>query len=95
MVISVAAWATLGVVTGLIAGTLLDRQGQGNLRAIALGIAGAVGGGLISYYFGAAPSIGLTVHSTVVAAVGSVVVLAGYYSVSSPDRTGQPPGSPR
>jgi uncharacterized membrane protein YeaQ/YmgE (transglycosylase-associated protein family) len=91
MVLSVAAWATLGVVTGLIAGTLLDRRRQGHLRAIALGIAGAVGSGLMSSFFGAAPSLGLTVHSAVVALVGSIVVLAGYYSVSSPDRTGQPP----
>jgi uncharacterized membrane protein YeaQ/YmgE (transglycosylase-associated protein family) len=95
MVLSVAAWATLGAVTGCIAGALLDRRGQGPLRAIALGIAGALGGGLVSCQFGAAPPIGLTVRSTVVAIVGSIVVLAGYYSVSRPDRTGPPPACPR
>jgi uncharacterized membrane protein YeaQ/YmgE (transglycosylase-associated protein family) len=91
MVISVAAWATLGVVTGIIAGALLDRRGQGPLRAIALGVTGALGGGLMSCYFGAASAVGLTAHNIVVAVVGSIVVLAGYYSVSNPDRTGAPP----
>jgi uncharacterized membrane protein YeaQ/YmgE (transglycosylase-associated protein family) len=91
MVMSVAAWATLGVVTGFLVGVLLDRHGQGPIRAIALGIVGALGGGLMSCYFGAVPAIGLTVQSSVVAVVGSIVVLAGYYSVSSPDRTPQPP----
>jgi uncharacterized membrane protein YeaQ/YmgE (transglycosylase-associated protein family) len=91
MVISVAAWATLGVVAGFIAGALLDRRGQGLLRAVALGVAGALVGGLMSCHFDAAAAVGLTVRSTVVAMVGSIVALAGYYSVSSPDRTRQPP----
>ncbi len=91
MVLSVATWVALGLVTGCIAGTLLRQRGQGHLRAVALGVAGAVGGGTMSQYFGAAQAVSLTVHSVVVAVVGSIVVLAGYYSVSSPDQPDQPP----
>ena len=92
MLTIVAAWATLGAVAGLIAGTLLNQRGQAYFRSVALGIMGAMAGGAMSRYFGAAPVTGLSVPSTIVALVGSIVVLASYYSVSSPGPTDQPPG---
>jgi uncharacterized membrane protein YeaQ/YmgE (transglycosylase-associated protein family) len=61
------------------------------MRAAALGVTGAIVGGGMSRYFGAASGTLLSIQGAVVAVVGSIVVLAGYYSVSSPDRTDAPP----
>ncbi len=49
---------------------------------IVLGIVGAVVGGFLFTFFGAAPVTGLNIYSMVVAVVGAIVVLALYHAIS-------------
>ena len=47
-----------------------------------LGIIGAVVGGFLFTFFGAAPVTGLNIYSMIVAVVGAVVVLFIYHAIA-------------
>ena len=78
---SIIGWLLLGLIAGFIASKLVNRSGEGVLLDIGLGIVGAVVGGFLFTFFGAAPVTGLNVYSLVVAVVGAVVVLFLYHAV--------------
>jgi uncharacterized membrane protein YeaQ/YmgE (transglycosylase-associated protein family) len=72
---SVLAWIILGLLAGFIGSKLVNNSGSGLLIDILLGIVGAVIGGYLFNFFGAAGVTGFNAYSLLVAVVGSIVVL--------------------
>ena len=79
---SVLGWILLGLIAGFIGGKIVNREGQGFLLDIVLGIVGAVIGGFLFTALGATGVTGFNLWSMFVAVVGAVVVLWGYHAIS-------------
>lgn len=79
---SIIAWIVLGLIAGFIGSKIVNSTGQGVLMDIVLGIVGAVVGGFIFNFFGAAGVTGVNIYSLVVAVVGAVVVLWIYHAMT-------------
>mgnify|MGYP001554286336 CR=1 FL=1 len=79
---SVIAWIILGLIAGFIGSKIVNKSGQGFLLDVALGVIGAVVGGIIFSFFGAGGVTGVNLYSLIVAVVGSVVVLWVYHQVA-------------
>ena len=79
---SIISWIILGLIAGFIASKIVNKQGQGLWLDIALGIVGAIVGGILFSFFGATGITGLNIWSMIVAIVGSVVVLWIYHLIS-------------
>jgi uncharacterized membrane protein YeaQ/YmgE (transglycosylase-associated protein family) len=75
------AWIVLGLLAGFIGSKLVNKQGEGLILDILLGIVGAVVGGWLFRTFGASGVTGLNLYSLVVAVVGAVAVLVAYHAV--------------
>ncbi len=69
-------WIILGGVAGWLAFRLLGREGQGCLTNVAVGVAGAVVGGILFSALGGVGVTGFNLWSLGVALVGSVIFLA-------------------
>jgi uncharacterized membrane protein YeaQ/YmgE (transglycosylase-associated protein family) len=80
---SVIAWLVPGLMAGLIAGTLVNRTGEGVVIAIILGIVGAVAGGFLFSVADGASIASFNIYSVIVAFIGAIVMLVFYYAVSS------------
>ncbi|HEY2533202.1 MAG TPA: GlsB/YeaQ/YmgE family stress response membrane protein [Xanthobacteraceae bacterium] len=74
----IISWIILGLIAGFIGSKIVDRGGQGFWLNMALGIIGAVVGGLLFNLFGATGVTGLNIYSMIVAIVGAIVVLLLY-----------------
>ncbi len=77
-------WAIVGLIGGSLAGRLYtwDKQGLGRVRNLALGLAGAVIGGLLFRIFGILPDldrISISLRDVVAAVVGAFLVLASLW----------------
>jgi uncharacterized membrane protein YeaQ/YmgE (transglycosylase-associated protein family) len=75
------AWIVLGLLAGFIGSKLVNKQGEGLIVDILLGIVGAVVGGWLFNRFGAAGVTGLNLYSLLVSVVGAVVILVLYHAV--------------
>ena len=62
---SVIAWIILGLIAGFIGSKIVNKSGQGFLLDVALGVIGAVVGGVIFNFFGAAGVSGLNIYSLI------------------------------
>jgi uncharacterized membrane protein YeaQ/YmgE (transglycosylase-associated protein family) len=82
MLMSVLGWLILGLIAGFIGSKIVNRGGQGFFLDIALGIVGAIVGGLIFSAFGAEGITGLNIYSMIVAVLGSIVVLVAYHAIA-------------
>jgi uncharacterized membrane protein YeaQ/YmgE (transglycosylase-associated protein family) len=78
---SILAWLILGLVAGFIGSKIVNKQGEGLILDIVLGIVGAIAGGYLFNVFGAQGVTGLNLYSLLVAVVGSVVLLLAYHAV--------------
>lgn len=78
---SILAWIALGLVAGFIGSKLINRTGEGFFLDIVLGVVGAVVGGWVFHFFGAAGVTGLNLYSLLVAVAGSVIVLVVYHAI--------------
>lgn len=78
---SFLAWIVLGLLAGFIGSKIVNKQGEGLILDILLGIAGALLGGWLFTTFGASPVTGLNLYSLLVAVLGSVVILFLYHVV--------------
>jgi uncharacterized membrane protein YeaQ/YmgE (transglycosylase-associated protein family) len=83
---SILAWIVLGLVSGFIASKLVNRNGEGFLMDIVLGVGGAVVGGFLFHLIGEVGVTGLNLWSLFVSVVGAVVVLVIYHAVTGADR---------
>jgi uncharacterized membrane protein YeaQ/YmgE (transglycosylase-associated protein family) len=79
---SIIGWIILGLIAGFIASKLVNHQGEGITLDIVLGIVGAIVGGWLFSFFGAAGVTGFNLYSMVVAVIGAVVVLVIYHAVA-------------
>lgn len=79
---SIIGWVVLGLIAGFIASKIVNKQGEGLLVDIVLGIVGAVVGGFLFNQFGAAGVTGFNIYSMLVAVIGAVVVLIIYHAVT-------------
>ena len=78
---SIIAWIVLGLIAGFIASKIVNRQGEGLILDIVLGVVGAVVGGFLFNQFGAAGVTGLNIYSVFVAVVGAVILLVLYHAI--------------
>jgi uncharacterized membrane protein YeaQ/YmgE (transglycosylase-associated protein family) len=79
---SVLGWIVLGLIAGFIGSRIVNREGQGFLLDIVLGIVGAVIGGFLFSALGATGITGFNLYSMFVAVVGAIVVLWCYHALS-------------
>jgi uncharacterized membrane protein YeaQ/YmgE (transglycosylase-associated protein family) len=79
--VSFLAWIVLGLLAGFIGSKIVNKQGEGFLVDILLGIVGAVVGGWLFNTFGASGVTGLNLYSLLVAVIGSVVLLVVYHAI--------------
>jgi len=78
---SVLGWIVLGLIAGFIGSKIVNREGQGFLLDIVLGIVGAVIGGFLFSALGATGITGFNLYSMFVAVVGAIVVLWCYHAL--------------
>ena len=83
---SIIAWLILGLIAGFIASKVVNKSGEGLLVDIVLGIVGAIIGGYIFNFFGAAGVTGLNIYSMIVAVIGAIVVLVIYHAIAGRSR---------
>ena len=79
---SIIGWIVLGLIAGFVASRIVNREGEGLVLDIVLGILGAIVGGWIFAFFGGEGVNGLNLYSMFVAVVGAVIVLVIYHTVS-------------
>ena len=80
---SIVGWIVLGLIAGFIASKIVNKQGEGLILDIVLGVIGAVVGGYLFSIFGAKGVDGVNIYSMFVAVVGAVVVLIIYHAITS------------
>ena len=78
---SFLAWVVLGLLAGFIGSKIVNKEGEGMLLDIVLGVVGALVGGWLFNTFGAAGVTGLNLYSLLVAVIGSVVLLVLYHAI--------------
>src|SRR4029077_3737288 len=78
---SFLAWIVLGLLAGFIGSKIVNKQGEGMMLDILLGIVGALVGGWLFNTFGASGITGLNLYSLLVAVVGSIVFLVVYHAL--------------
>ena len=78
---SFITWVVLGLIAGFIASKIVNKQGEGLLLDIVLGVVGAVVGGWLFALLGASGVSGVNVYSLLVAVVGAIVVLFVYHAI--------------
>ena len=76
------AWLVMGLIAGFIASKLVNKQGEGMLMDIVLGIVGAVVGGFIANALGFTGITGFDLYSILVSVVGAVIVLVVYHAMT-------------
>jgi len=79
---SIIGWIVLGLIAGFIASKIVNKEGQGLIIDIVLGVVGAVIGGFLFNQFGAAGVTGFNIYSMFVAVVGAVVLLVVYHLIT-------------
>jgi uncharacterized membrane protein YeaQ/YmgE (transglycosylase-associated protein family) len=79
---TILAWIVLGLLSGFIASTVVNRQGEGAFIDILLGIVGAVVGGFVFNAVGSVGVTGFNVWSLFVSVIGAVLVLIAYHAVA-------------
>jgi len=78
---SFLVWIVLGLISGFIASKVVNKQGEGWIGDIVLGIIGAVVGGWLFGLLGARGVSGLNLYSVLVSVIGAVVVLFAYHAI--------------
>ena len=79
---SIIGWIVLGLISGFMASKIVNKEGEGLILDIVLGIVGAIVGGYLFSLFGAQGVSGVNLYSMFVAVVGAIVVLVIYHSLS-------------
>ncbi len=78
---SIIAWLVLGLIAGFIASRIVNKQGEGLLLNIVLGVVGAEVGGWLFRLFGMSGVTGLNLYSLLVATLGAVILLFIYHQL--------------
>ena len=78
---SIIGWIILGLIAGFIASKIVNKEGQGFILDIVLGVVGAIVCGWLFGVIGHAGITGFNLYSMFVAVIGSVVVLVVYHAI--------------
>ena len=78
---TIIARIILGLVAGFIASKIVNKQGDGVIVDIVLGVVGSIVGGWLFNTFGLAGVSGLNLYSLLVAVLGAVAVLVVYHTL--------------
>jgi uncharacterized membrane protein YeaQ/YmgE (transglycosylase-associated protein family) len=78
---SIIGWIILGVIAGFIASKIVNKQGEGLIGDLVLGVIGAVVGGFLFERFGIGGVDGLNLYSLVVSVIGAIIVLLIYHMI--------------
>lgn len=78
---SILAWIVLGLIAGFIGSKIVNKQGEGMILDIILGVVGAVVGGWLFGMFGGSGVTGLNLYSLLVAVIGAIVVLVVFHAI--------------
>jgi len=78
---SIIAWLVLGLIAGFIASKIVNRQGEGLLLNLVLGVVGAEVGGWVFRLFGMSGVTGFNLYSLLVAVLGAVILLFIYHQL--------------
>ena len=79
---SIVGWIIFGAVTGWLGSLLVNKQGEGCILNIALGLVGALVGGFIFSAIGGSSVTGFNLYSMFVAIMGAVIVLVVWHAVT-------------
>ena len=79
---SLIGWILFGLITGFVASRVVNRQGEGCILNVVLGIVGACVGGFIFTRIGGMGVTGFNPYSMFVAIVGAIVVLVIYHAIT-------------
>jgi uncharacterized membrane protein YeaQ/YmgE (transglycosylase-associated protein family) len=84
---SIGMWVVVGLVAGFLASKFVIKAGDGILRDLALGVAGAVVGGLIFRALTSGDATGVNVPGVLMTFAGAVAALVVYhrYFVRAPE----------
>jgi uncharacterized membrane protein YeaQ/YmgE (transglycosylase-associated protein family) len=77
----VFAWIVVGLIGGFLASKVVNREGEGLLRDVLLGVVGGVVGGWVFHALGEPGAYGVNLYSIVVAFVGAVIFLVLYHAL--------------
>ena len=72
---SILGWAIFGAITGWLASLIVNKRGEGCVVNIALGLVGALVGGLIFRAISNFDMFGFNLTSMIVAILGAVIAL--------------------
>jgi uncharacterized membrane protein YeaQ/YmgE (transglycosylase-associated protein family) len=78
---SFLAWIVLGLIAGFVGSKIVNKQGEGLILDIILGVVGALVGGWLFTTFGASGVTGFNLYSLLVAVIGAVVVLIVFHAL--------------
>jgi uncharacterized membrane protein YeaQ/YmgE (transglycosylase-associated protein family) len=79
--VSIITWLILGLIAGFAASMLVNKQGEGLILDIVLGVIGAFVGGSVFSFLGVSDVTGFNLSSMLVATVGAVVVFIIYHAL--------------
>jgi uncharacterized membrane protein YeaQ/YmgE (transglycosylase-associated protein family) len=91
--VGIISWIVVGAIAGWLAGLIVrGDEGLGIIGKVVLGIVGAVVAGFVAgLIFGGDYLTGIDIRTIVVATIGAVVLVIGYYAVTGRARTGSGP----
>ena len=78
---SIIGWIILGLIAGFIASKIVNKQGEGFIGDLILGVIGAVVGGWLFAQFGYQGVSGVNIYSMFVAIIGAIIVLFIYHAI--------------
>ena len=90
----IISWIVVGAIAGWLAGMVVrGDESLGIIGKIGLGIVGAVVGGFLAGLLlpGSDYLTGINITTIVVATIGAVIVVLGYYALMRRTRTGSGP----
>jgi uncharacterized membrane protein YeaQ/YmgE (transglycosylase-associated protein family) len=79
---SILGWIIFGLICGFIASKIVNKEGEGFLVDVVLGIVGALVGGFVFTQLGAVGVTGFNIYSMVVAVIGAIIVLFLYHALT-------------
>ncbi len=79
---SLLGWIVFGLICGFIASKIVNKEGEGCMINIALGLVGAVVGGTLFSLLGEQMFWQFNLWSMFVAIIGAVVVLVIYHAIT-------------
>lgn len=79
---SILVWIVFGVIAGWIASKIVNKQGEGFILDLVLGVVGAMVGGFLSTRLGFQGVDGFNIPSMFIAVIGAIIVLVIYHMIT-------------